>query len=356
MSGTRQNAKQPVAPASTQGGPRGRSITLKDVARVAGMAPITVSRALHNPGLVRPETIERVKEAVRLTGYIPNMLAGSLTTKRSRLIAAIVPQLANAMFAETVQGLGDELAAHGYQLLLSLSGYAPEKEEDILSALLSRQPDGIVLTGITHSQDIRRLLLTTGIPVVETWDLTPTPIDMMVGFSHRRIGEAIGHYLIGKGFRRFALVWADDARAAVRRKGLEAVLAAHGITRVPAHILPIPATLAGGRLGLQQLLGTGDHPEVVVCSSDALAQGVLTEAACAGLSVPRDLAVMGFGDFDFAAHTVPAISSVHIDKRAIGVKAARLLIARIEGREVTEPIIDVGFELIERDSSGNPLP
>ena len=328
-----------------------RSMTLKDVARVAGLAPITVSRVLNTPELVRPETIVRVREAVELTGYIPNLLAGGLASKRSRLVAAIVPQLFNAMFVETVQGLGDQLAANGYQLLLSLSGYSPLQEEELVSAILSRQPDGIVLTGINHAPETRKRLLSAKVPVVETWDLTPTPIDMLVGFSHQKIGETIARFLHGKGYRRFGLVWADDTRAAVRRAGLESVLNEYGVTDIPACTVPIPATLALGRHGLKELLDSGHVFDVIVCSSDALAQGVLTEAHVRGIAVPHQLAIMGFGDLDFSAHTSPSITSIHIDKRAIGIQAANALLARIEGRPLNEKIVDVGFALVERETT-----
>jgi LacI family transcriptional regulator, gluconate utilization system Gnt-I transcriptional repressor len=330
---------------------RPKSITLKDVARLAGLSPITVSRALHNPKLVRPETVERAKEAAAAIGYIPNMLAGGLTTRRSQLIAAIVPQLSNSMFAETVQGLNDELSAHGYQLLLSVSNYSRQKEEDLLSAILSRQPDGIVLTGINHHPSVRKKLLATGVPVVEAWDLTPSPIDMSIGFSHERIGEKVAQFLLDKGYRRFASVCARDERANRRRLALEAELLRHGVEPVATYMATPPTTLALGREGLRAILGGGHDPDVVVCSSDVLAQGVLIEAHAQGIAVPERFGLMGFGDFDFAAHTYPPISSVHIDKRAIGVRAAKSLIARIEGKRLKDSVIDVGFHLVERETT-----
>ena len=328
-----------------------KSVTLSDVARVAGLSPITVSRALNKPELVRPETVEKVRQAVTLTGYIPNLLAGGLASRRSRLIAAIVPQLFNAMFAQTVQGLGDRLAQHGYHLLLSLSEYSKEREAQLVAALLSRRPDGMVLTGINHGTETRKLLMSSSVPVVETWDLTPTPIDMLVGFSHLKIGETIGRYLLGKGCRHFGLVWADDERAALRRKGLESVLAEQGITITQAAITPLPTTLGLGRQGFSVLIESGKPLDVVVCSSDALAQGVLIEAQSRGIAIPGAMRLMGFGDLDFSAYTVPTLTSIHIDKYAIGTRAADALIARIEQRPAAESIIDVGFTLIEREST-----
>lgn len=341
----------PPSRKSKQSSNKPSSPTLEDVARITGLSTITVSRALNNPHMVRPQTIEKVREAVELTGYIPNMLAGGLASRRSRLVAAIVPQLTNAMFVETAQGLSDQLAAHGYHLLLCLTGYSPELEEELVSAILSRRPDGIVLTGINHSQNLRKKLLSAAIPVVETWDLTPTPIDMLVGFSHEKIGTAIGQYLIDKGYRKFGMVWANDERAALRRKGIEEVLGKHGISDIPAVMVPTPATLELGRKGLKELLAGQQDFDAIVCSSDALAQGVMTEAYTRGISVPAELAVMGFGDLDFSAHTAPSISTVHIDKRAVGVQAANALIAKIEGRPLDENIFDVGFELIARESA-----
>lgn len=340
-----------VPAGATGAGQRPKSITLKDVARLAGLSPITVSRALHNPRLVRPETIARVKEAAAAIGYIPNMLAGSLATRRSRLVAAIVPQLSNTMFAETVQGLNDELSAHGYQLLLSVSNYSRQKEEDLLAAILSRQPDGIVLTGIKHHPGVRKKLLATGVPVIETWDLTPSPIDVAIGFSQEKIGERVAQHLLDRGYRRFASIYGRDERADRRRLAFEAELLRQGVTPVATHLGPPPTTVNLGRQGLREILDGGHDPDVVVCSSDVLALGALIEAAAQGIAVPDRLGIMGFGDFDFAAHTHPSLSSVRIDKRAIGVRAAQALIARIEGRPLTSHVVDVGFELVERGTT-----
>lgn len=338
------------ADADAEAGERPKSITLKDVARLAGLSPITVSRALHNPKLVKPETIARVKEAADAIGYIPNLLAGGLTTKRSHLVAAIVPQVSNSMFAETVQGLNDELAAHGYQLLLSTSAYSQQKEEELLGAILSRQPDGIVLTGINHQPAVRKKLLAMGVPVVETWELTPTPIDIAIGFSHERIGEKVAQCLLEKGYRRFASICAADRRANIRRLALEEELRRHGVEPLATHQTAPPTALNQGRAGLRALLDAGHEPDIVVCSSDILAHGALIEAGASGIAVPRELGIMGFGDFDFAAHTYPAIASVHVDKRAIGARAAKCLIAKIEGKALKKNVIDVGFRLVERDT------
>lgn len=327
-----------------------RAPTLEDVARSAGLSPMTVSRALNAPHLVRPKTVEKVMQAVRATGYIPNALAGSLASRRSRLIAVIVPQINNSMFVDTIQSLSDALAGRGYHMLLGVSGYAQEAEAELVGKLLSRRPDGIVLTGIHHMMDLKKVILNAAIPVVEIWDLTPTPLDMLVGFSHVQIGQATGQYILRKGYRRPGLLWTADSRAMQRKQGLREVLQGHAVDHIPQVDVPLPASLGLGRSGLVQLLQAQGDFDVIVCSSDTLAQGVIMEAESRGLRIPQDLAVIGFGDLDFASHNRPSITTVSVDRRAIGQRAAMLLADRIERKPCAETIVDIGFQLVERES------
>ncbi|MBJ7221928.1 MULTISPECIES: LacI family DNA-binding transcriptional regulator [unclassified Brenneria] len=328
-----------------------RPPTLEDVARAAGLSPMTVSRALNNPQIVRPETIGKVMEAVRATGYIPNMLAGGLASKRSKLIAVVVPQINNNMFVDTVQAISDELAVRGYHMLLCVAGYTHESETDIVATILSRRPDGIVLTGIHHSSELKKIILNASIPVVEIWDLTPTPLDMLVGFSHERIGNSIAQYLLIKGYLRLGLLWTEDRRAGQRKKGIHEIMQAQPGCHISETSVPLPATLALGRRGLSNLLADGGRFDAIICSSDTLAQGAIMEAGVRGLSVPDKLAVIGFGDLDFASHNTPSITTIRIDRWKIGKDAAAMLAEKIEGKNVTEPIVDIGFSLIERESA-----
>ncbi|APW38424.1 GntR family transcriptional regulator [Rhodoferax koreense] len=325
-------------------------ITLSDVSKLAGVSAITVSRALNTPAMVSPETLERVRDAVARTGYVPNLMAGGLASNRSRLVAALVPTIAGPVFLETIQALTESLAEAGCQLMLGQSGYADSREDALLDAIIGRRPDGIVLTGIMHSAQGRQRLLASGIPVVETWDLTPTPIDMLVGFSHEKAGAAVADLLFERGYRHPGLVTADDHRATLRRTGFVERLRALGVAEVPVVVAPPPTTLEGGRTGLVELRKVCPRLDVVFCSSDALAHGVMTEAQAQGLTVPQDVAVMGFGNLGFAAHTHPALSTVHIDGTAIGRQAARFILDRVDGVDTGPRIRDIGFSLIDRAS------
>jgi LacI family gluconate utilization system Gnt-I transcriptional repressor len=348
--GKTPRGKAPAAARPPRRVPAGRAMTIRDVARIAGVSPITVSRALSRPEVVTPGTLERVRAVVARTGYVPNVLAGSLRTRRSRIVAAVFPQIANAQFVETIQALTDRLRQDGYQLLLGLSSYEM-REDELIAGILSRQPDGIFLTGVNHAPDTRRRLIASHIPVVEAWDLTPTPIDMVVGFSHEKAGAAMARYLLARGHRDIGLVWNDDVRAEIRRRGFVSVLAEHGIAQPPTRLQTAPATFQSGREGLAALLRSGARATAVACSSDTLAQGVIAEAQDRGIRIPGDIAVMGFGNLDFAAHTSPSLTTIDIDKAAIGRLAAEALLARMAGHEPPARIVDVGFSPVERGST-----
>jgi LacI family gluconate utilization system Gnt-I transcriptional repressor len=328
-----------------------KSITLHDVAKAAGVSLITASRALSNPDVVSAKTIERVQRAVEATGYIPNLLAGGLKSKRSMTVAFLVPVISVPQFLPTVRELTEELDGAGYQLLLGQSGYDRARESALLDTMVSRRVDGIVVAGLLTPDGATERLRRLGIPVVETWDMTDRPVDMLVGFSHVKVGSSVAGYFLRRGWRRLGIATADDQRAAVRREGFLSTLARD----VPTAVVPAPSTVALGRRALGELLRKDPKLQAVYCSSDGLAEGVITEARARGLSVPGDLAVCGFGDAEFAAHLEPPLTTVHIDGALIGKLAAQMILARCRGNAVDKPIVDVGFEIVERGSTGKRL-
>ena len=327
------------------------AVTLHDVAKLAGVAPITASRAVNTPGQVSAEVLKKVSDAVARTGYVRNRLAGGLASTRSRLVAAVVPTISGPVFLQTVQSLTEALAERGYQLMLGQSGYVDSREDALLEAIIGRRPDGIVLTGIMHSPEGRKRLLAAGIPVVETWDLTPTPLDMLVGFSHVDVGRAVADFLHAKGRRRLAVVGGDDERSKRRQQAFQAEARATGMRGVPVVNVPAPATLKSGRRALAELLQISPDLDALFCSSDLLALGVMTEAQSRGIEVPGQIAVVGFGDLEYAADLHPALTTVRIDGMAIGRQAAQFIVDRAEGRKVDVRVVDVGFSIVDRQSA-----
>ena len=335
----------------TRGGPKGLRIT--DVAAQAGVSPITVSRVFNNPESVAPETLERVRQVVQKLGYVPNRLAGGLSSARSRLIAAIVPTISHSLFSETIQVFSETMSRAGYEVLLALSGYSASNEESLLDTVLSRRPEGVLLTGVAHTDSLRERLSNVGIPVVETWDMTDAPIDMLVGFSHYEIGAAVAAHLLERGARRPALISANDARALARRAGFRERLAQAGIDDVPEALVAPPSSVAVGKRALPELLARAPGVDAVFCGSDLLAIGALGAARGMGLQVPGQLAVCGFGDLEFATETTPQLTTVRVDGTRIGVNAARFLLDRLSGEPgVSERrFLDVSFSVVPREST-----
>ncbi|MDM9628007.1 LacI family DNA-binding transcriptional regulator [Rhizobium sp. S152] len=326
-------------------------VTLADVAKLSGVSPVTVSRVINTPDLVKPKTLEAVRQVIERTGYVPNLLAGGLASKKTKLVAAIVPSVASTMFAETIEGLNAELVASDYQLLLGLSGYEPGRELELIRTILARRPDGIILTGISHLKQSRAMLMGAGMPIVEIWDSTPSPLDTAVGFSHAAVGRLVAAHLLQKGYDRYAQIGANDPRATDRRSGFAEGL--HGVAEVelPATPTNTPASFSDGRRAMAELLDKGSGRIAVFCSSDVVAHGALAEAHSRGCRIPEDVAVVGFGDFEFAASTFPPLTTVRVDRRAIGTIAAQAMLARLAGDHSQNGMIEVGFEIMRRSTT-----
>ena len=343
------DADNPRKPLTPPGGP----VTMATVGRIAGVSQVTVSRALSDPSKVSPQTLARIQDAIRATGFVPNALAGALASRKSKLIAALVPSFTNIVYSSLLHGFSEIMRQNGYQIMLSETGHDPDREQALIETHLSRRPDGVLLTGVHHSPGARRMLIGSGVPVVEVWDLSETPIDCCVGFSHSATGQAAADFAILAGYRRAATVTAGDARAGRRRDAFAGRFAqATGTEVTRLDYPPGTATLAQGRAALADLIDRqGFLDGVVHCSSDQFAQGVLTEALARGLSVPGQIAVIGFGDQDFAAHTEPALTTIRVDRAELGKAAATALLRRFQGDPDPESVIDVGFHLIRRASA-----
>src|ERR1700759_3208731 len=194
--------------------------TLSAVAKLAGGSSITVSRVVRLPSLVAPETRTRVEAAMRELGYVPNQLAGALASgARTRSVGVLVPTIANSIFADTVQGLSDELEPLGYAVILAQSRYDADREDHMLSALLSRRPEAIIMVGSPATEDGARLLRRAGIPIVETWELPSGPLDAVAGFDNFAAGVAVAKHLVAQGRKNLAFIGGDDPRATRRWNG-----------------------------------------------------------------------------------------------------------------------------------------
>lgn len=334
----------------------GKRTGIRDVARMAGVAPMTVSRAMSFPHLVSVETRKKVASAVAATGYIPNRVASSLSSNQTMTIGAVIPTLRNSIAADFAEGFSRALRERGYHLLLGNSEFAPEDEEAIVLEFLARRVDGIYLTGATHTERARKMLRDNGVPTVEIASLPEDPIDMAVGFSNSDAAYEVTRMFASQGYCRVALFTTftkDNERQVERQSGYRRAVAEFGLDADPQLITELEMDLKSAATHLRQLLDRRPDVDALFCTGDFIAAGALFEAQRLGLQVPRDLAIAGFEGLEIAENLNPSLTTVRIPRYEIGLRAGTMLLDRIAGREVEARVVDMGFEIIRRQSTAS---
>lgn len=333
------------------GGRAPRPVRIEDVAREAGVSPITVSRALSAPHKVKPETREKVMAAVEKTGYVVNSIASSLRSGRSSTVTVFVASLLNPHFAATMQGALDAFEGSRFRLMFSQVGYVEGLGADIAEAIRPFSPAAVMFTGIPLLPEARVALRRLGVPIMELWTGADDPIDMGAGGSIEDGARRMGEHLVQQGYRHIAYVGHTRIPGGVGlagfRRGVEAAGGSLGF------VLPVPATgtLSAGIAALRQIRADYPRCDAVYFGSDLLAVGAQIAARELGMRLPQDLAMGGYGDLEFARHLTPALTTVHVSDYDTGRLAGAALRERLEGRDSVEPVIQVPVHLVVRDST-----
>lgn len=325
---------------------------MTDVAAMAAVSSMTVSRALRDPSSCTAETLERIEAAIAATGYMPNRVAGSLSSRRTNVVGLIVPSLRNSLFAETIQGVSDILGFE-YPLMIEDSGYSPKGEEVAIGAFLAHKVCGIMLHNTKHTSHSLAMLRKAEIPCIETGNIIKQPIDMAVAFSNHDASCAMTEYLIGRGYRRIgfvSLAVKNNDRAMERRMGYVTALTRAGIEVNPAHILESAPGLHSGGQSLVKLVEAAPNIQAVFLTGDVLAVGALLEANRRGWNVPGRIAIAGSDDSELQECVSPPLTTLRFPRYEIGRRAASLLLDRLQGRSSGPAILDLGFQIIERGS------
>ncbi len=344
-------------------GKRARPVTMADVAARVGVSKMTVSRALSRQSQSDRSTSEalrqRVLSACHEMGYVLDQTARSFSSKRSGFVAALIPALNNSNFSDTAHGLTAAVEASGLQVLLGYTDYDLETEEQLLRAMLTRRPEGVVLTGGKHTAAARKLLAAAGIPVVETWDLLTKPIDHCVGFSNALAMTALVRELHARGYRRMAFMSGapeSDARGADRRRGFERAMRTLKLDATRClSVGQAPVSMAHGAEGVVEVMHRWPDTDALLCVSDHAAFGALAECQRRGWSVPGRVAVAGFGGFEVATACHPQLSTVALDCAGIGRAAGELLLRAIhaarEGRRLPAETHRIPYRIELRGST-----
>ncbi|MFN4202322.1 MAG: LacI family DNA-binding transcriptional regulator [Tabrizicola sp.] len=329
--------------------------TMADVARLAGVSPMTVSRTFRRDSPVSKATREAILKAAEELGYVLDSTASSLRLQRTEFVAVTIPSINNANFAETLRGLSEGLKARGLQILLGYTDYDIHEEERLVEQLLRRRPEAIVMTGGRHTPRARRLLKNAGLPVIETWDLPAEPIGHVVGFSNADAVRGMIDHFVRQGASRIAFIGGDadrDTRGTDRREGFVAAMRAHGLdpSRLIAAGAP-PISMREGAAAMGRLLDTLPDTQAVICVSDLSAFGALTECQRRGVRVLEDIWIAGFGDYEIAEVSVPALTTINPFPREIGARTAALILDVLDGRQTEPATLRIAPELIVRQSS-----
>lgn len=337
-------------PRSRRGGGRP---TIADVAAKAGVGAITVSRALREPERVSPELRRQIMAVVDELGYVPDRNARALASARADVIGVLVPSLTNNVFAEVVRGIYDGLDQSHLQIQIGNTHYSQEAEEDLLQIFLSQRPSALIVSGIDQSPAATALLEKADCPVVQIMETGPDPVDMMIGFSHYEGGKAATRHLVGAGYRHIAFIGARmDPRSERRLAGYRAAMEEAGLfdgRLVTTTVRPSSVTI-GSEL-FREALARVPALDAAFCNNDDMALGALFECHRQGRAVPSEIGIAGFNDLEMMQVAYPSVTSLRTYRYEMGRRAIAMALEAIAGRRPAEPVVDLGFELIIREST-----
>lgn len=304
------------------------TLTLRDVSEASGVSEMTVSRVLRNRGDVSAHTREKVLEAARTLGYVPNKIAGALASQRVNLVGVVIPSLSNMVFPEVMTGISDVLDGTGLQPVVGVTNYLPDREEAVIYEMLSWRPSGMIIAGLEHSAAARAMLARAGIPIVEIMDIDGDPIDHAVGISHRRAGRQMAEAIIAAGYRRIAFLGTrmpNDHRARKRLEGFEETLAKSGLSLVDREFYSGGSALLKGREMTAAVLSRSPDVDFLYYSNDMIGAGGLLYCLDQGLDVPGRIGLAGFNGVELLDGLPRKLATMDACRLEIGRKAAEII-------------------------------
>jgi LacI family gluconate utilization system Gnt-I transcriptional repressor len=329
------------------------TIRLTEVAKLAGVSPITASRFFRNPDAVSVAKRERVASAAKELGYVPNLAARALASQRTEVIGVLVPSLTNNVFNDVLRGIYDASEGSRYNIQFVNTRYSIFQEEKLLRLFQAQKPSGLIVTGINQTAESRAVMEAMNCPIVQIMEIGPDPVDMMVGFSHYDAAFSAVSHLLDQGRKRIGFIGARmDPRVQRRLEGYrDAMTRARLFDPRLIVTTSTPTAVTVGSTLLTDLLAQAPDVDAVFCINDDLALGVLFACQRQQIPVPDRIAIVGFNDMEFMASAVPSLTSVRTNRYEMGRTAVTMLTEAIEGRRPAEPVVDLGFELVARASS-----
>ena len=331
-------------------------VTLTDVARAAGVSPSTVSRALRGERAVDPALIARVVAVSDKLGYVPDPAARALASQRSNHVAILIPLLSNTLFVDLLDAAQKTLRAAGYQTLMGVTHYDSSEEEQLLREQLLHRPAGLLITGLDQNLATQKLMARSQVPCVHLMDLPGTAdseTPYCVGFRQIEAGASLTRMLLQQGRRRIAFAAAQlDPRVMQRLYGWRSALQEANLYDPTTEWLnPAASSLALGGIMFEQIMQQHPAVDAIFFCNDDLAQGALLAALRLGIAVPRQVAIAGFNDLTGSDQMLPPLTTVRTPRAQIGESAANMLLTLMRGETPAQPLVNLGFEIIQRQST-----
>jgi DNA-binding LacI/PurR family transcriptional regulator len=326
-------------------------VTIRDVARAAGVSTATVSQVLNGGRPVAETTRLRIEQVIADLKYRPNTFARALKTLRSQLVGVVLPDLSNPFYPALVRGVQDQLGLSGYHAVIVNTDADRGQERELVAELVDRQVDGLVLITFTLSDADYAAIARKGVPFVV--------VGRTEGFDHVHTSDyaaafEMTTYLLDKGYDSVAHLAGpagDGSPAKPRLAGYRAAMRMRGLPAAGAPVVHSEFTVAGGKKAMLQLLASGPRPRAVFCANDLMALGAIETVRAAGLRVPDDLAVAGFDDIEAAALIHPSLTTVGHPAGELGARAVDLLLHRMRGGDSPPADVVIDFELKKRESA-----
>jgi len=324
-------------------------MTLRDVAEAAGVSEMTVSRVLRNRGDVSEKTRERVFNAARTLGYVPNKIAGALASNRVNLVGVVIPSLSNMVFPDVLAGIGEVLDATPLQPVIGTSKYDDALEESVIYEMLSWRPSGLIVAGLEHNDAARAMMANAGVPVVEVMDVDGTPVAAAVGISHRKAGRQMAQEILRRGYRRIGYLGSSsiaDHRAQKRFQGFEEGLTEGGVSLTDKCFYAGASGFGTGRGMTEEILTRTPDLDFLYYNSDINAAGGLLYCLEKGMDIPGKVGLAGFNSFEVLDGLPMRIATMDSQRAEIGRRAAGLIAAN----KLTDEIVELKPEFLPGDT------
>jgi len=330
-------------------------LTLRDVSQASGVSEMTVSRVLRNRGDVSQNTRDKVLLVAKQLGYVPNKIAGALASQRVNLVAVIIPSLSNMVFPEVMTGISEVLETTDLQPVVGVTDYLPEKEERVLYEMLSWRPSGVIIAGLEHSETSAMMLKASGIPVVEIMDIDGSPVDAMVGISHRRAGREMAVPILKAGYRKIGFLGTKmplDHRARKRFEGFTEALAKSGVEVTDQEFYSGGSALVKGREMTQELLRRNPNLDFLYFSNDLIGAGGLLYLIEKGISIPNQIGLAGFNGVELLKGLPRQLATMDACRSEIGRKAAEMIVQQVNDPKTS---FEKVHELVPKIDFGDTL-